>query len=161
MRIPCCDSAKTVAAVVVEYGWLELPGERSTLPLGTNFNSVDLGIWSPFQVWKNPAMDNQREFYRIRYRERDCPIIKVAGHSLSVLDLSEGGAFISRCEPFREGTEPLAVEIVFSDKQTVETIASFLRQDDEHVAIRFSPLIPMSIIFAEQRRLLRLYPPAE
>ena len=84
-------------------------------------------------------MDNQREFYRIRYRERDCPIIKVAGHSLLVLDLSEGGACISRCEPFREGAEPLAVEIVFSDKQTVETIASFLRQDDEHVAIRFSP----------------------
>ena len=106
-------------------------------------------------------MENQREFYRIRYRERDCPTIKVAGHSLPVLDLSEGGACISRCDQFKEGAERLAVEIVFFDKQTVETIASFLRQDDEHVAIRFSPLIPMSIIFAEQRRLLRLYPPGE
>ncbi len=107
------------------------------------------------------AMDNQREFYRVRYRDRDCPIIKVAGHSLPVLDLSEGGACISRCDQFREGAEPLAVEIVFSAKQTVETIASFLRQNYKHVAIRFSPSIPMSIIFAEQRRLLRLYPLGE
>jgi len=80
---------------------------------------------------------------------------------LSVLDLSEGGAYISSCDLFKEGADPIAVEIVFSDTQTVETSARFLRQDDEHVAIRFSPFIPMSIIFAEQRRLLRLYAPAE
>lgn len=104
-------------------------------------------------------MNNQREFYRVRYRERDCPTIKVAGQSLPVLDLSEGGACIPMCEHIKEGAEPIAVEIVFPEKQSVQTFASYLRQNDDHLAIRIAPFIPMTIIFAEQRRLLRLYPP--
>lgn len=103
-------------------------------------------------------MDNQREFYRVRYRKQHCPVMKVAEQSLPLLDLSEGGARIPRSELFVEGAEPIAVEIVFPDNQLVKTFASYLRQVDDQLAVRFSPFIPMTIIFSEQRRMLRLYP---
>jgi hypothetical protein len=102
-------------------------------------------------------MDNQREHYRIRYPERDRPILQAAGTKIQVVDLSEGGASCLRNALFIAGSSVTPVQLVLRDGTKFTTTAGFVREDPDRVAVQFHPPIPFPIILAEQRRLRRLY----
>lgn len=106
-------------------------------------------------------MDKQREYYRICYPERDRPILQLAGNALPILDLSENGACcLSNATLFTDASA-LPANVVLAEGKVVSTTATFVRQEPDRLAVRFSPLIPLPIIFAEQRRMRRLYPDKE
>lgn len=106
-------------------------------------------------------MENQREYYRICNPERERPILQLAGDSLPIQDLSEKGACcLSNAMLFADASA-IPVNILLADGKTVSTTATFVRQEPDRLAVRFSPSIPLPIIFAEQRRLRRLYPDKE
>jgi len=106
-------------------------------------------------------MENQREYYRICYPERDRPILQLGGNALPILDLSENGACCLSNAMLFSDVAAIPVNVLLAEGKTVSTTATFVRQEPDRLAVRFSPSIPLPIIFAEQRRLRRLYPDKE
>ena len=103
-------------------------------------------------------MENHREFYRIQYREQDHPILVVGEIEVQILDLSERGACCFSNAPLFDETSAIPVQVRLWDGNVISTTATLIRQEPDRLAVHFSPSIPLPIIFAEQRRLRRLYP---
>lgn len=101
-------------------------------------------------------MENQRDHYRIHYRNNDHPTFEAGGLKHTIVDLSESGACLVRSPVFREGLPAIPVTVTFADGTVISTNAIYLREEPERVAVRLSPLIPFPVVFAEQRRLKHL-----
>ncbi len=101
-------------------------------------------------------MENHREHYRIHYANSDRPKLEAGGCRLSIIDLSESGACLAKTHVFHDGCPPTPVKVTFADGTVISTNGIFLRDEPERVAIRFSPIIPFPVVFAEQRRLKHL-----
>lgn len=99
------------------------------------------------------AMSSQREHFRIRYPERETPWLTVGESAFAIHDLSEGGARLQNNPVFRHGLPPQDISVVFPDGSEFSTTAVFLRGTADGIAIRFSRLVPLARILAEQRRL--------
>lgn len=101
-------------------------------------------------------MENRREHYRIQYGAEETPTLEAGGTRHVISDLSISGARLLKSQVFQEGLPPVSVRIRFADGALFSTTAVFLREEPEHVAIRFNPMIPSPVIFAEERRIKRL-----
>ncbi|MFN9720904.1 MAG: PilZ domain-containing protein [Planctomycetota bacterium] len=101
-------------------------------------------------------MENRREHYRIQYRAEETPTLEAGGERHVISDLSISGARLLKSPVFQEGLPPVPVRIRFADGAVFSTTAVFLREEPEHVAIRFTQMIPSPVIFAEERRIKRL-----
>lgn len=99
------------------------------------------------------VMSSRREYFRIRYPAREKLPLSVGGTTIAVQDLSEGGARLDTTSVFREGLPPQDVSVVFPDGSEFSTAAVFVRQNSDGTAIRFSRLVPLSLILSEQRRM--------
>jgi hypothetical protein len=102
-------------------------------------------------------MENQRQYYRIRYPETERPNLLAAGVYLPILDLSETGACCLGESLLFDDSASVAIQIVFRDGKTFSTAAKLVRRDQNSVAVQFSPSVPLRIILAEQLRLQRMF----
>ena len=98
-------------------------------------------------------MSSQREHFRIRYPERERPWLKVGESAFAIHDLSEGGAQLQKNPVFLHGLPPQDISVVFPDGSEFFSTAAFVRDTADGIAIRFSRLVPLAQILAEQRRL--------
>ena len=98
-------------------------------------------------------MNSQREHFRIRYPDRYKPQLKAGEFTFAVHDLSEGGAYLDKTPVFQEGLSPQDISITFASGGEFSATAVFVRDNADGIAIRFSRLVPLGQILAEQRWL--------
>jgi len=81
------------------------------------------------------------------------------GREFAVTEISESGCKIV-AEP--DQATPFDGEVKgvfrFHDRTLVHTVVSYLRLTDDEVVLQLSPPIPLPVIMAEQRWLLKQYP---
>jgi hypothetical protein len=101
----------------------------------------------------------KRDFFRIPFPVAERPKLLVGLREYEVLDLSERGAKIaaSECSPWNH-EDAFTMTIRFKDGTSVTTTAELQRREVDHLILRFSQGLPYSIIVAQQRRLLHLFP---
>ena len=98
-------------------------------------------------------MSGQREHYRIQYPDSDRLWLTAGESILAIHDLSEGGACLDSTPVFEESLPPQEISVIFPDGNEFLTTAVFVRNNDKGTVIRFSRLVPLARILAEQRRL--------
>jgi hypothetical protein len=105
-------------------------------------------------------MSQKRDHFRIVFPLDQRPCLSAGLGKWEIIDLSEHGAKL--VVPV-EGTSLLGSEqfqatIRFRDGTTAAVTAIVQRQEANEVVLQFLEELPYSLIMAEQRRLLRLYP---
>lgn len=88
------------------------------------------------------------------------PQLHVEGEEYQVLELSEGGASVAlevgATPAWKRATEAI---LILADGTELTTHIISKRNDDLNtLALQFVKALPMSVIMAEQRRLLAIYP---
>jgi len=104
-------------------------------------------------------MPQKRDHFRIVFPlgQRPCLVADLA--EWDIVDLSENGAKIAvNCRTSLCSREKFAATIRFHDGTAAEVTASVQRQENEQVVLQFAEEVPYSLIMAEQRRLLRIFP---
>lgn len=103
-------------------------------------------------------MNPSRSHFRIRFPEPDRAHLETPLGEFDVLDLSESGASVSLRTESSRWNSTIPVRVVLRDNTTFATTASVVRQEPDKLVLEFGKYIPQSMIIAEQRRLLALYP---
>jgi hypothetical protein len=104
-------------------------------------------------------MSQKRDHFRIVFPLGQRPCLAAGMSEWEVIDLSEDGAKIAlNCETSLCSDNPFAATIRFHDGTPVTVTATVQRREDEYVILNFAKPLPYSLIMAEQRRLLRLFP---
>ena len=104
-------------------------------------------------------MPQNRDHFRIPFPIGERPQLVVGAAEFEVIDLSERGARIVRNGQWpADGNGPFAATIRFRDGTTAGVTADLHRKDADKLILRFGKQLSYSLIAAEQRRLLRLYP---
>src|SRR5437868_2423343 len=104
-------------------------------------------------------MPQTRGHFRIPFPIGERPQLLVGEAEFEVIDLSERGARIVRNGKWpADGDGPFAATIRFRDGATAEVTAELHRKEADKLVLRFGKQLSYSLIAAEQRRLLRLYP---
>jgi hypothetical protein len=105
--------------------------------------------------------EERRWHYRIPYPEREVLAFDTGAVTLRVLDISEAGLryLVPEGERPPEPDTELAGLLRLHEQRRVELRAIVSRVDGRKVSCRiFPPGIPLNVMFAEQRWLLRRYP---
>ena len=105
--------------------------------------------------------DERRWHYRIQYPERAVLAFETAGATLRVLDISESGLRYELGEGERAPDLDAEFEgrLKLHEGRKVELRVVVARVQGRSVSCRlFPPGIPLNVMFAEQRWLLRRYP---
>jgi hypothetical protein len=109
---------------------------------------------------QQPApMSQKRDHFRIVFPLDQRPCLAAGLAEWDVIDLSENGARVavsgntSLCS-----REAFAATIRFHDGAAGAVIATIQRREQDHVTLSFAEPLAYSLIMAEQRRLLRLFP---
>lgn len=103
-------------------------------------------------------MNDSRNHFRIRFPQDQRPRLYADGVEYAVLNLSESGASVLASGAGAGWKSVVPVRVVLGDGTACETTASMLREMPRELIVRFEKWIPQSLIVAEQRRLIRLYP---
>jgi hypothetical protein len=104
-------------------------------------------------------MPQNRDHFRIPFPIEERPQLAVGEGEFEILDLSECGArIVSNGNWPAERNYPIAVCVRFRDGTTAAATAVVHRQVGDQLILRFGNPLPYSLIAAEQRRLLCLYP---
>ena len=83
----------------------------------------------------------------------------IGAAEFEVIDLSERGARIVRKGKWpADGNGAFAATIRFRDGTTADVTAELHRREADKLILRFGKQLSYSLIAAEQRRLLQLYP---
>ena len=107
------------------------------------------------------APDERRWHYRVEYPERAMPVVDTRDGPARMLDVSEAGL---RYElpigaPPPEADEEFTAVLRFHDARKVEVRVVITRVSGRRVSARIAaPGIPLNVMFAEQRWLMRHYP---
>ena len=108
---------------------------------------------------RKPVMSQKRDHYRIVFPIGQRPCLAAGLAEWDVLDLSENSGRIALN---RENTlashEAFAATIRFIDGARATVMASVHRREETDVVLQFAEPLSYSLIMAEQRRLLRLFP---
>src|SRR5438876_431527 len=104
-------------------------------------------------------MSQRRDYFRIRFPLTQRPRLVADSIELEVIELSENGArVVVNGNGVLKGTAPFGATIRFKDGTAVKITAVMHRWKAKEAILRFSDNISYSIIVAEQRRLLQLFP---
>jgi hypothetical protein len=104
-------------------------------------------------------MAQNRDHFRIPFPIGERPQLIVGAAEFEVIDLSERGARVIRNGKWPDdGNGPFAATIRFRDGTTADVTAELHRLEADKLILRFGKQLSYSLIAAEQRRLLRLYP---
>ena len=104
------------------------------------------------------SSDEQRSHFRIHYPTLDRPVLKIAGRSFAIANISERGV----CLTFRGGF-PMEVgdtirgTIHFKSEKTHRAIGKIIRKLEDKLVFTLQEPIPLPIIMEEQRLLLKKY----
>lgn len=108
--------------------------------------------------------DERRWHYRIRYPDRVVPQLVVGaagGTPCRVVDISEGGLrfLLGAGEKPPEADAEFGATLRLHEGREVALRCTVLRVDGRTVSCRLAPPgVPLNVMFAEQRWLLRRYP---
>ncbi|MBI3789766.1 MAG: PilZ domain-containing protein [Gemmatimonadetes bacterium] len=105
--------------------------------------------------------DERRWHYRIRFPERAVPHLVIGREPRRVLDVSEGGLryLLADAETAPEVDAEFAATLRLHEGREVAVRAVVARVEGRKVSCRLHPPgIPLNVMFAEQRWLLRRYP---
>jgi hypothetical protein len=104
-------------------------------------------------------MPQNRDHFRIPFPIGERPQLFVGAAEFEVIDVSERGARIVRNGQWPDdGGGSFAATIRFRDGTTADVTAELHRKEADKLILRFGKQLSYSLITAEQRRLLRLYP---
>jgi hypothetical protein len=104
-------------------------------------------------------MPQKRDCFRIVFPLEQRPCLAAGLAEWDVIDLSENGAKLAvETECSLRSGDPFAATIRFHDGTATAVTATVQRREANEVVLRFSEELSYSLIMAEQRRLLRLYP---
>jgi hypothetical protein len=104
-------------------------------------------------------MSQKRDYFRVRFPITQRPCLIAGSTELEVIELSENGARVAvngsstLCQ-----SDPFDATIRFKDGTTATVSASVHRWEAEQAVLQFSDNLSYSIIVAEQRRLLQMFP---
>ncbi len=103
----------------------------------------------------------RRTHYRVHYPERATASLAMASGAVRVFDISETGLRFALADdaPVPEAGMELDGVLTLHEGRAVEIRVAVTRVHARSVSCRlFPPGIPLSVMFAEQRWLLRRYP---
>ena len=104
-------------------------------------------------------MSQRRNYFRIKFPITQRPCFVVNGAQFEVVELAETGArIIANGARQFDSTDEFAATIQFRDGAAAQVTARLHRRVANEAVLRFSPNLPYSIIAAQQRRLLKLFP---
>jgi len=104
-------------------------------------------------------MSQKRDHFRIVFPLGQRPCLAAGLAEWDVIDLSENGAKIAvNCGSSLSDRELFPATIRFHDGAAVAVTASVQRCENEQIVLQFAEPLSYSLIMAEQRRLLRLFP---
>jgi len=103
-------------------------------------------------------MSQKRDYFRVKFPVTQCPRLVAGSTELEIVELSENGARVAANCARMPGTDLFAATILLKDGTAAKVTASVLRWETEYAILRFEDKLSYSIIAAEQRRLLQLFP---
>jgi hypothetical protein len=104
-------------------------------------------------------MTQRRDYFRIRFPITQRPRLITKLIELDVIELSENGARVAVVAAgILDGPEPFDAIIQFKDGTAAAVIALVHRWEAEEAILHFPDNLSYSIIAAEQRRLLQMFP---
>jgi len=104
-------------------------------------------------------MSQNRDYFRIVFPIGERPCLKADLTEWDILDLSENGARVAvNDDNTLRSLDSFDATIRFSDGTAATVNACVQRREAEGVVLQFREQLAYSLIMAEQRRLLRLYP---
>jgi hypothetical protein len=103
-------------------------------------------------------MSQKRDYFRVKFPVTQCPCLVAGSTVLEVIELSENGARVAVDGERMLSSDLFAATIRFKDGTAAKVTASVLRWETEYAILRFSDKLSYSVIAAEQRRLLQLFP---
>jgi hypothetical protein len=104
-------------------------------------------------------MSQKRDHFRIVFPVGQRPCLTAGLAECDIIDLSEDGAKVAvNCETGFCSREAFAATIRFHDGAMAAVMAKVQRRENEHLILQFAEPLSYSLIMAEQRRLLRLFP---
>ncbi len=101
---------------------------------------------------------NRRRFFRLEYPIAAGPKLVSSGVQLEVLDISEQGLrlkFKTESELTFSVGSPFAGSLTFPDGESLLVFGIVQRINEEQVSVQLRRPIPLQIIMAEQRRIIR------
>jgi hypothetical protein len=112
------------------------------------------------------TFEQRREFYRIRFPEKERPWLHVDSESFEILDLSEHGLRFEHplSHSFRPGAE-IDAKLTFADGTETSVVGHVLRSVSHHTSgetiLQVARGIPSRLIMQQQSLLIRKYPGRE
>jgi hypothetical protein len=104
-------------------------------------------------------MSQRRNYFRIKFPITQRPRLVVNAAEFEVLELAETGArIIAGNAQVSESTGEFEATIEFPDGASAPITARVHRREGNQAVLRFAANLPYSIIAAQQRRLLKLFP---
>ncbi|MEY4630799.1 MAG: hypothetical protein RIQ81_919 [Pseudomonadota bacterium] len=106
--------------------------------------------------------EQKRQHFRLEFPVKERPRLKLERYELEVLDVSEGGCSV-QCDGnayaklSRPGTAISGV-LTFASGEKVDVAGKVLRViDGQRIALAFSQGVPLPVMMAEHRRILKQY----
>ncbi len=104
-------------------------------------------------------MSQRRNYFRIQFPMTQRPRLVVGSAEFEIVELAETGArVIAHDAALFDGADPFDATIQFRDDVSAAVTACVHRRENNEVVLRFSASLPYSIVAAQQRRLLKLFP---
>lgn len=104
-------------------------------------------------------MSQKRDFFRVKFPVTQRPCLVASSSELEVIELSENGArVVAGHEGVLGNTDPFDATIRFKDGTAAKVTAQLYRCEADQAILRFSENLSYTVIAAEQRRLLQLFP---
>jgi PilZ domain len=101
---------------------------------------------------------NRRRFFRLRYPERDRPLLAFKRLELPVAELSEGGARLVVDDLTLSRHERIAADIRFADGAVFGVVGTVIRHEGDEAVLKLDFGIPLRRMLSEQKWVYRDYP---
>src|SRR5690349_18924889 len=104
-------------------------------------------------------MSQRRNYFRIRFPVTQRPCLVVNSAHFEILELSETGAGVAAADvTMFDSSGEFEATILFRDGTMADVTARVHRQEADEIILRFPEGLPYSVVTAEQRRLMKLFP---